>query len=133
MTARLPQVRTDIIKIAAYQRPLPQTKRDLGEWERCLWFQLYFAVIQVSLFTSFSTQTLERVWYTDSTDPAYFVDGRLTVATRGSVAFGMSAAMYGCIMLIRNALGDLSEDTVLKHEQEKVTAARRVHLDVTVL
>ena len=30
-----------------YQRALPQTKRDLGEWERALWFQLYAAVVQV--------------------------------------------------------------------------------------
>ena len=41
------EVRTDPIKIAMYQRPLPETKRDLGEWERCLWFQLYVAVPQV--------------------------------------------------------------------------------------
>ena len=44
----MPQVRTDPIKIAMYQRALPQTKRDLGEWERALWFQLYAAVVQVS-------------------------------------------------------------------------------------
>eukprot|EP00966_Prymnesium_polylepis_P104209 2413389-Prymnesium_polylepis.1 len=43
------EVRTDPAKIACYQRALPQTKRDLGEWERCLWFQLYAAVLQVRL------------------------------------------------------------------------------------
>jgi len=120
------EVRTDPIKIAAYQRALPQTKRDLGEWERCLWFQLYAAVLQVALFISFSTQTLEKLWYTDSDDPAYFVNGRLTVAARLSVAFGLCGFMYLCIMVIRGALSQLPEDTVEKHEREKMAAARRV-------
>ena len=43
------EVRTDIIKIGTYQRPVPRTSRDLGEWEKCLWFQNYAAVLQAGL------------------------------------------------------------------------------------
>ena len=81
---------------------------------------------QVALFISFSTQTLERLWYTDSYDPAYFVDGRLTVAARLSVAFGLCGFMFLCIMVINGAFSELPEDTVEKHDRDRVHAARRV-------
>lgn len=81
---------------------------------------------QVALFISFSTQTLEQLWYTDSYDPAYFVNGRLTVASRLSVAFVLCGFMYLCIMVIQGTFSALPEDTVEKHEREKVVAARRV-------
>ena len=82
---------------------------------------------QVALFISFSTQTLERLWYTDSDDPAYFVDGHLTVAARLSVAFGLCGFMYACIMLIRAMLAHLPDETAEKHEREKAHAAKLVH------
>ncbi len=74
------EVRTDIAKIGTYQRPVPETRRDLGEWEKCLWFQLHAAVLQVSLFTVFSTQALELGIFTDKSDPYYYVDGKLNVS-----------------------------------------------------
>ena len=81
---------------------------------------------QVALFTSFSTQTLERIWYTDSSDPTYFINGHLTVTARLSVAFALSAAMYICIMLIQGALSSMPEDTTVKKARDKVAAARRL-------
>ena len=35
---------------------------------------------QVSLFTCFSTLTLERAFFPDISDPYYYVDGKLTVS-----------------------------------------------------
>ena len=117
-------MRTDITKIGAYQRPVPQTCRDLGEWEKCLWFQLYAAVLQVALFTSFSTLTLERALFTDASNPSYYVDGKLTVSVRLAVAFALSAALMVAIMLIRSCLSELPQDVAAAHEREKVNATR---------
>ena len=47
-------MRTDIIKIGTMQRPVPQTVRDLGEWEKCLWLQNYLAVLQARAAPSLS-------------------------------------------------------------------------------
>ena len=80
----------------------------------------------MALFISFSTQTLERLWYTNSYDPAYFLDGRLTVAARLSVAFGLCGFMFLSIMVIKGALSELPEDTVEKHDRDRVHAARKV-------
>ena len=41
------EVRTDLTKMGTCQRPLPRTTKDLGEWEGCLWFQNFVAVLQV--------------------------------------------------------------------------------------
>eukprot|EP00965_Chrysotila_dentata_P162415 5364174-Pleurochrysis_carterae.AAC.2 len=54
------EVRTDIAKVGTCQRPVPRAAADLGEWEKCLWFQNYAAVLQVALFTTLSTETLEK-------------------------------------------------------------------------
>ena len=144
-------MRTDIFKIATYQRPVPQTCRDLGEWEACLWFQTYAAVLQVSLFTAFSTQTLELVFFTDPTDPCarepgarpqpgarphaidlsparryYYVDRKLTVPVKLASAFAFSAFLAIAISLIRASLSELPQDVVAMHERDKVNASRSV-------
>jgi len=108
------EIRTDLTKIGTCQRPLPRTTKDLGEWEGCLWFQNFLAVLQVSLFIVFSTEALETVWFTDSSNPHYFVDGRLTVYVRLSVAFGFCVLLLGAIFVIRNTMGELPRDAGLQ-------------------
>jgi hypothetical protein len=108
------EIRTDLTKIGTCQRPLPRTTKDLGEWEGCLWFQNFMAVLQVSLFIVFSTEALETVWFTDSSNPHYFVDGRLTVYVRLSVAFGFCVLLLAAIFIIRNTMGELPRDAGLQ-------------------
>jgi len=121
------EVRTDIIKIGTYQRPVPRTSRDLGEWEKCLWFQNFAAVLQVALFTTVSTETLEKVWFTDSTNAYYYVNGKLTMTVRLSVAFVFSVLMFGAIFIIRASVGEPPAGAVVERQRSRARSMRGLH------
>ena len=113
------EIRTDLTKIGTCQRPQPRTTKDLGEWEGCLWFQNFLAVLQVSLFIVFSTETLETVWFTDPADPNYFVDGRLTLTARLSAAFAFCVLLLCAIFIIRNTMAEGPRDAASEREQRQ--------------
>jgi len=122
------EVRTDIAKVGTCQRPVPRAAADLGEWEKCLWFQNYAAVLQVALFTTLSTETLEKVWFTDPTNRYYFVDGKLTLSVRLAVAFGFGAAMYLGIFIIRSLMGGEPEAEADERRRARARRARHERL-----
>jgi len=77
----------------------------------CLFF------LQVSLFIVFSTEALETVYFTDSTNPYYFVDGRLTLFVRLSVAFGFCVLLLCAMFVIRNTMGELPRDAGIERQR----------------
>ena len=57
-------------------------------------------MLQVALFTTVSTDTVETILFTDRTNPQLYVDGKLTMCARLTVAFFFSAFMFLAILLI---------------------------------
>ena len=88
-------------------------------------------MLQVALFTTVSTDTLETILFTDPTNPYVYVDGKLTVCARLTVAFFFSAFMFLCILLICGVMGSLPEaadHASAEAQRSKIRVARQTLL-----
>ena len=114
------ETRTDLTKVVEIsRRPVPRKVNNIGMWEKCMGFQMYANVVQLSLVSAFSSRRfdyyLEKIGLTGD---LYFETHGYETHVRREVKFVIAAIItaVGFILLlfVRFVVGDQDPATKTK-------------------